>query len=118
MLRIALAAIAKASIIRCVEETMHQVANVQFERAVGEFVRWRAVPEQDRSPAPAWWWGPAFEARSVQQPMPDEWCCALELPAGSSFADGAEVFLKPLAGQTSLPWPGGFPGKAPHSDPA
>jgi hypothetical protein len=98
-----LAAIAKAGIICGVEVSMHQVANVQFERAVGEFVQWRAVPEQDRSP---------------QQPMPAEWCCALELPNGSSFADGAEVFLKPLAGQTSLPWPDGFPGKARHPDPA
>ena len=51
---------------------MHQAANVQFERAVDEFVRWRAVPEQDRSPAPAWWWGPAFEMLGVQQPMPAE----------------------------------------------
>jgi hypothetical protein len=109
---------AKASIICGVEVSMHQVANVQFERAVGEFVRWRAVPEQDRSPAPAWWWGPAFEVLGVQQPMPAEWCRALELPNGSSFADGAEVFLKPLAGQTSLPWPDGFPGKARHPDPA
>lgn len=97
---------------------MHQVANVQFERAVGEFVRWRAVPEPERSPAPAWWWGPAFEVRGVQQPMPAEWSSGLELPNGSSFADGAEVFLKSLAGQTSLPWPDDFPRRAWHSSPA
>jgi hypothetical protein len=100
------------------EISMHQVANVQFERAVGEFVRWRAIPEQERSPAPAWWWGPAFEVRGVQQPMPAEWSSGLELPNGSSFADGAEVFLKSLAGQTSLPWPDDFPRKAWHSSPA
>ena len=88
---------------------MHQAANVQFERAVHEFVRWRAVPEPTRSPAPAWWWGSAFELRGVKQAMPEAWCASLELPERATYADGAEVFLKSLAGQTSLPWPGGFP---------
>jgi hypothetical protein len=97
---------------------MHQAANVQFERAVDEYVRWRAVPEDDRSLAPAWWWGPAFEVLGVRQPMPAEWCARLELPDGSSFADGAGVFLKALANQTWLPWPEDFPSKARHSDPA
>ena len=97
---------------------MHQGANLQFERAVREFARWRAVPGTERSPAPAWWWGPAFEIRGVQLPMPPDWCARLELPVGSTFADGAQVLLGSLAGQTSLPWPGGFPGHAPHSDPA
>jgi hypothetical protein len=97
---------------------MHQAANVQFERAVEEYVRWRAVPEQDRSPAPGWWWGPAFEVLGMQQPMPAEWCASLELPDGSSFADGAGVFLKALADQIWLSWPHDFPGKARHSNPA
>jgi hypothetical protein len=96
---------------------MHQAANLQFERAVREFVRWREVPEHDRSPAPAWWWGPAFEVLGVQRPMPAEWCASLELPDRATYADGAEVFLKSLAGQTLLPWPDGFPGKARHADP-
>jgi hypothetical protein len=90
---------------------MHQAANVQFERAVREFVRWRAVPEQARSPAPAWWWGTAFEVRELEQPMPDAWCVGLELTDGASYAAGAEVFLNCLADQTSLPWPGDFPGR-------
>jgi len=97
---------------------MHPAANVQFERAVREFARWRAVPEQDRSAAPAWWWGPALELLGVQQPMPADWCARLELPNGSMLADGAEVFLKCLADQKSLPWPGDFPGHARHSNPA
>ena len=97
---------------------MHQAATTQFERAVHEFVRWRAVSEQDRSPAPAWWWGPAFEVIGVKQPMPAEWCSSLELPAGSSYAAGAQTFLDCLASQTRLPWPDDFPGKAKHSDPA
>ena len=97
---------------------MHQAANVQFERAVDEFVRWRAVPEDERSPAPAWWWGPAFEVLGVQQPMPADFCASLELADSATYADGAEIFLKYLADQTSLPWPGDFPRKAKHSNPA
>ncbi len=89
---------------------MHQAADMQFERAVREFVRWRAVPEQARSPAPAWWWGTAFELRDIRQPMPQAWCASLELPDGATFAEGAQVFLGSLADQTSLPWPGDFPG--------
>jgi hypothetical protein len=95
---------------------MHQAANVQFERIVREFARWRAVPEHERSPAPAWWWGPAFEMRGVEHPMPADWCARLELPDRSTFADGARVFLDSLAGQTTLPWPGGFPGHGPHAN--
>lgn len=95
---------------------MHPGANLQFERAVREFARWRAVPEQDRSPAPAWWWGPAFEVRGQPQPMPPDWCMRLELPDGSTLADGAEVFLRSLADQTSLPWPSDFPDHARHPD--
>ena len=97
---------------------MHPAANLPFERAVREFARWRAVPEQDRSPAPAWWWGPAFELRGVRQPMPANWCARLELPEGSSLADGAAVLLHSLADQTSLPWPDDFPGKAKEPNPA
>ena len=97
---------------------MHQAANVQFERAVFEFVRWRAVPEPSRSPAPAWWWGAAFELRDAQRKMPESWCASLELPDGATYADGAEVFLRCLADQTSLPWPGDFPGHAAHPNSA
>jgi hypothetical protein len=97
---------------------MHRTANVQFERAVDEFVRWRAVPEDERSPAPAWWWGPAFEVQGVQQPMPADWCASLELADGASYADGAQIFLECLADQTSLTWPGDFPRKAKLPDPA
>lgn len=97
---------------------MHQAANVQFGRAVREFTQWRAVSERERSPAPAWWWGPAFEVIGVPQPMPAEWCTSLGLPDDSSFADGAAVLLHSFAGQTSLPWPGDFPRRARHSNPA
>jgi hypothetical protein len=88
---------------------VHPAANVQFGRAVDEYVRWRAVPENERSPAPSWWWGPAFELLDVRQAMPAEWCASLQLPEGASLADGAGIFLGSLAGQTSLPWPDNFP---------
>ena len=97
---------------------MPQLTNLQFERAVHEFVCWRAVPEPERSPAPAWWWGPAFEARGLQQPMPAEWCISRGLPDGSLLATGAALFLKSLADQTSLPWPDDFPRRAGHADPS
>ena len=50
--------------------------------------------------------------------MPADWCARLELPAGSSLADGAAVLLNSLADQTSLPWPDDFPDKAKPSNPA
>jgi hypothetical protein len=86
-----------------------QAANLPFERIVHEFVQWRAVPDDERSPAPAWWWGPAFEARGMRRPMPPDWCASLGLPDGSALALGADVLLGTLADQTSLPWPGDFP---------
>jgi hypothetical protein len=94
---------------------MHQAEHLQFERAVHEYVRWRAVPEDHRSPAPGWWWGPAFEAKDLALPMPAEWCSSLGLPDGSFFAAGARVFLNSFAGQAFLPWPADFPGKPGHS---
>jgi hypothetical protein len=95
---------------------MHQAANVSFERIVREFARWRAVPGPQRSPAPAWWWGPAFEVLGVREPMPADWCARLEMPAGSTFADGARIFLGSLAGQALLPWADDFPVKAANPD--
>ena len=92
-----------------------QAANLPFERIVREFVQWRAVPEDERSPAPAWWWGPAFEMLDIQQPMPPDWCSSLGLPSGSAFALGADVLLETLADQTSLPWPDDFPRRTKHA---
>ena len=97
---------------------MHPAARLQFERMIGEFVRWRAVPEKERSPAPAWWWGSAMEVRGVQQPLPAEWSVQLELPDNATYAAGAEIFLTALADQTSLPWPYDFPRKTDVPDPA
>jgi hypothetical protein len=93
-------------------------AKLSFERIVDEYARWRAVPKQDRSPAPGWWWGPAFEVLGIDQAMPAEWCVNLELPDRASYADGARIFLSSLVEQKFLPWPGDFPGRARHSDSA
>jgi hypothetical protein len=90
---------------------MQQDTDVLFARAVDEFARWRTVPEHVRSPAPAWWWGTAFERRNERRPMREAWCAILELADGATYADGARVFLDSLADQTSLPWPAGFPGQ-------
>jgi hypothetical protein len=88
---------------------MHPAAIFQLERVVCEFAQWRAVPEAQRSPAPAWWWQPAFEAREQAEEMPPICCHHLELPVGSSYAAGAAALLTTLADQTSLPWPDEFP---------
>jgi hypothetical protein len=89
--------------------SMRPAENLQFQRMVDEFVQWRAVPGEERSPAPAWWWGPAFEAIGSPHPMPAGWCASLELPESASYDDGARIFLKCFAGQASLPWPSDFP---------
>jgi hypothetical protein len=86
-------------------------SKMNFERAVREFVQWHAVPEKERSPAPAWWWQPAFELRDLQEVMIPLWCHRLELPLSSTYAAGAAVLLATLADQKSLPWPEEFPRK-------
>jgi hypothetical protein len=88
---------------------MHPAAKFQFERIAREFSQWRSVPEKDRSPAPGWWWQPAFELRERQEAMIPLWCNRLELPLGSTYAAGAAVLMATLADQKSLPWPDEFP---------
>ena len=97
---------------------MHRAANQQFERIVDEFVRWREVPDDARSPAPSWWWGPAFEVVGLQNPLPAATGIRLGLTERATYADGARVFLKSLAGQTSLPWPDHFPRRPADSNPS
>lgn len=88
---------------------MNPAARFPFERAALEFARWRAVPEHERSPAAAWWWATAMAARNQLEPMPQALCENLELPAGSTYAAGAGVFIAAIAEQASLPWPDQFP---------
>jgi hypothetical protein len=82
---------------------MHPAAKLQFERTAREFAQWRAVPEEDRSPAPAWWWQPAFEVVTQHEEMGALLCYRLQA--------GAAVLMAMLADQTSLPWPDEFPRK-------
>jgi hypothetical protein len=69
---------------------MHRAAKLQLERAAREYSLWRSVPEEERSPAPAWWWQPAFQV--AEQPgnagtvmLPDRASC------GSTYAAGRRV---------------------------
>jgi hypothetical protein len=98
--------------------SVHQAAKLQFERIAQEFAQWRLVPDDERSPAPAWWWGPAMDALDAADAMSSELCVSFELPPGSSYGDGGEVLMKALAEQTSLAWPDEFPRKFRHPDPA
>jgi hypothetical protein len=90
---------------------MHQAAKTQFERAPREYSQWRSVPESERSPAPGWWWQPAFEVRDQDEEMAPLWCHRLELPLGSTYAAGAAVLMATLVDQKSFPWPDEFPRK-------
>lgn len=95
---------------------MHPAAKLQFERIIVEFARWRALPKDDRPPAPAWWWGPAVEVRDVDTPLPAHGSGRLGLPDGASYADGARVLFRSLAGQTIQPWPYDFSSKVTSTD--
>ncbi|MBR0810384.1 MULTISPECIES: hypothetical protein [Bradyrhizobium] len=95
---------------------MHQAASLQFERVVNEFARWLAVPEDERSPAPAWWWGPAIAVLDLRQPMPAAWSHALGLEDGSTFAGGARLLLALFEDQTFVSWPEEFPRKSESKD--
>jgi hypothetical protein len=93
------------------EAEMHPAAKFQFDRTAREFSQWRAVREEDRSPAPAWWWQPAIDAVVQHEKMGALMCYRLQLPVGSTYAAGAAVLMATLADQTSLPWPDEFPRK-------
>src|SRR6516162_5681242 len=82
---------------------MHPALTLQFERAVNEYAQWQAVPAEDRSDAPAWWWDTALAAVDETATMPVEWCVTLGVADGSTYAKGAEVFKNALLGQTYLP---------------
>jgi hypothetical protein len=61
---------------------MRPAAEFQFEGAVKEYSDWRAVAEAERSPAPAWWWQPAFEVRHEEEEMMLLSCFALIFRSG------------------------------------
>jgi hypothetical protein len=90
---------------------MHPAAKLQFERVTIEYSLWRSIPEDERSPAPAWWWQPAFQVGEQHEEMPEASCFRLGLPVGSTYAAGAVALMTPIEGQTSQPWPDEFPFK-------
>jgi len=53
----------------------------------------------------------------MTEPLPVEWCIELGLPDGSTWAAGANVFLKAMADEKLVPWPYDFPRKAAMSEP-
>jgi hypothetical protein len=87
---------------------MHPAAKLQFARIVDEFARWRAIPEPERPPAPAWWWGPAFEMRDAAEPLPAAWSRRFRLPDGARFAEASVALRQTLAGQATPSWPYDF----------
>ena len=95
---------------------MQQAAKLQFERIAREFAQWRLVPDDERSAAPAWWWGPAMDVLDDAEAMPADLSASFELPPGSPYGGGAEVLMKALAEQTSLSWPDEFPRKLRQPD--
>jgi hypothetical protein len=95
---------------------MQPALTFQFERAVNEYACWQAVPVDQRSDAPAWWWSTAMAAIDETATMPVEWCATLGVADESTYAKGAEVFRNALAGQTYLPWPEHFPRKSKATD--
>jgi hypothetical protein len=90
---------------------MHPAAKLLFERVIREYSQWRAVPEEERSPAPAWWWQPAIEVMKQSETMTVVSCHRLELPEGSTYAAGASVLMAPILTQASQPWADEFPRK-------
>ncbi len=90
---------------------MPSALTLQFERAVNEFEWWQAVRPDERSDAPSWWWSTAIEASNEKAAMPSEWCAVLGVAREATYAEGAKVFMKALAGQKHLPWPDEFPQK-------
>jgi hypothetical protein len=91
---------------------MQPALTLLFERAVNEYAQWQAVPAEDRSDAPAWWWSTAIAAIDETAPMPVESCATLGVADESTYAKGAEVFRNALAGQTYLPVSEYFPRKS------
>jgi hypothetical protein len=91
---------------------MNPALTLQFERAVNEYARWQAVPAEDRSDAPAWWWDAALAAvDETAATIPVEWCAILGVAAESTYAEGAEVFRNTLLRQTDMPYSENFPRK-------
>ena len=60
--------------------------------------------------------GAGGRVRDVDLPLPAHGCGRLGLPDGASYADGARVLFRSLAGQTVQPWPYDFSSKVKSTD--
>lgn len=96
---------------------MKEAATLQFERAIAEYAVWQAVPEDNRSPAPAWWWSSALALRDSREPMPADWTAPMGLPLESTIGAAARLMLAAFADQTRQPWPDEFPRRHANPDP-
>ncbi|RJF77948.1 hypothetical protein [Rhodopseudomonas palustris] len=90
---------------------MNSAKLFEIERLAKEYAAWRAVSEDDRAPAAAWWWSTALALRDETAVLPDNLHGDFGLPAGSSYADLAARLLEDIAVQKRLASPGGFPMK-------
>jgi hypothetical protein len=93
-------------------QMMPQAARLSFERVVHEYASWRAVPDEERSTAPAWWWGAAIAVITEREIMPASWCELMQLPTSTSFAQAAAALMHLIVKQTLATRPGDFPHKA------
>jgi hypothetical protein len=91
---------------------MNPAVTLQFERAVNAYAWWQAVPAEDRSDAPSWWWDTSLAAVDETATMPLEWCATLGLADESTYAEGAQVFRNMLVRQTYMPYSENFPRKS------
>src|SRR5260370_34354466 len=87
---------------------MYQAPKLQFAPVIDEFVRWRAIPADDRPAAPSWWWGPAMQVRDFGLKLPPGSAARMGLPDDTSYAAGAKLLFRLLAGQPFQPWPYDF----------
>lgn len=90
---------------------MNRALSFQFDRALQDYAIWQAVPEEERSPAPAWWWGPALALRDNSELLPPDVAEQLRLPRHSNYGAAARQLLAAIEEQTTLPWPDEFPRK-------
>jgi hypothetical protein len=90
---------------------MHPAARLQFERVAREYSRWRAIPEDERSLAPAWWWQPALQVAQESEEMSPLLCAMLERPPATTYAQGAKLLMATLVDQTAPTHPDDFPRK-------
>jgi hypothetical protein len=69
----------------------------KVERTAREFARWLAVSEEDRSPAPAWWWQLTIDVVAQHEKIGALLCSRLQVSVGSTYAAGAAVLMGTLA---------------------